>query len=389
MITMLARVFLKPEGKTEAQVRKGYGVLCGAVGVCLNLLLFLGKLLAGLASGSIAVVADAVNNLSDAGSSAVTLLGFRLAEQKPDHEHPFGHGRMEYLSGLVVAMLILLMGFELAQSSVGKILNPVPAEGGWRVTATLCAAIAVKVYMAFYNRRIGKRIGSTAMEAAALDSLGDCAATSVVLLASLVERYTDLVLDGWGGLLVALFILWSGFQAAKTTMDPLLGTPPSAEFVEEIRTLVLAHQPILGVHDIIVHDYGPGRRMISLHAEVPAGGELLELHSRIDHVERELRERLGCEAVIHMDPVCTDDGVTQETRKRVEALVRCIDGGITIHDFRVVPREGKGHVHLVFDAAVPFDFRLSDQEVEEKIKSAVQVLDSGFQAKVRVERSYT
>lgn len=330
-----------------------------------------------------------MNNLSDAGSSIVTLLGFHLAEQKPDHDHPFGHGRAEYLSGLVVAMLILLMGFELAQSSVGKILNPVPAEGGWRVTATLCAAIAVKVYMAFYNRRIGKRIGSTAMEAAALDSLGDCAATSVVLLASLVERYTDLVLDGWGGLLVALFILWSGFQAAKTTMDPLLGTPPSAEFVEEIRTLVLAHQPILGVHDIIVHDYGPGRRMISLHAEVPAGGELLELHSRIDHVERELRERLGCEAVIHMDPVCTDDGVTQETRKRVEALVRCIDGGITIHDFRVVPREGKGHVHLVFDAAVPFDFRLSDQEVEEKIKSAVQVLDSGFQAKVRVERSYT
>ncbi len=386
---MLARVFLKPEGKTEAQVRKGYGVLCGAVGVCLNLLLFLGKLLAGLASGSIAVVADAVNNLSDAGSSIVTLLGFHLAEQKPDHDHPFGHGRAEYLSGLVVAMLILLMGFELAQSSVGKILNPVPAEVGWRLTPTLCAAIAVKVYMAFYNRRIGKRIGSTAMEAAALDSLGDCAATSVVLLASLVERYTDLVLDGWGGLLVALFILWSGFQAAKTTMDPLLGTPPSAEFVEEIRTLVLAHQPILGVHDIIVHDYGPGRRMISLHAEVPAGGELLELHSRIDHVERELRERLGCEAVIHMDPVCTDDGVTQETRKRVEALVRCIDGGITIHDFRVVPREGKGHVHLVFDAAVPFDFRLSDQEVEEKIKSAVQVLDSGFQAKVRVERSYT
>ena len=386
---MLARVFLKPEGKTEAQVRKGYGVLCGAVGVCLNLLLFLGKLLAGLASGSIAVVADAVNNLSDAGSSIVTLLGFHLAEQKPDHDHPFGHGRAEYLSGLVVAMLILLMGFELAQSSVGKILNPVPAEGGWRVTATLCAAIAVKVYMAFYNRRIGKRIGSTAMEAAALDSLGDCAATSVVLLASLVERYTDLVLDGWGGLLVALFILWSGFQAAKTTMDPLLGTPPSAEFVEEIRALVLSHEPILGVHDIIVHDYGPDRRMVSLHAEVPAGGELLELHSRIDHVERELRERLGCEAVIHMDPVCTDDGVTQETRKRVEALVRCIDGGITIHDFRVVPREGKGHVHLVFDAAVPFDFRLSDQEVEEKIKSAVQVLDSGFQAKVRVERSYT
>ena len=328
-----------------------------------------------------------MNNLSDAGSSVVTLLGFRLAEQKPDHEHPFGHGRMEYLSGLVVAMLILLMGFELAQSSVGKILRPVPAETGPWVTAVLCAAIAVKLYMAFYNRRIGKRIGSTAMEAAALDSLSDCAATSVVLAASLVERYTGVALDGWGGLLVALFILWSGVQAVKATMDPLLGTPPSAEFVEKIRSLVLSHQPILGVHDLIVHDYGPGRRMISLHAEVPASGELLELHNRIDHVERELRERLGCEAVIHMDPVCTDDGVTQETRKRVEALVRCIDGDITIHDFRVVPQ--KGHAHVIFDAAVPFDFRLTDQEVEEKIQSAVQVLDSGFQAKVRVERSYT
>ena len=387
VISILARLFLKPEGKTEAQLRRGYGILCGGVGVFLNLLLFLGKLLAGLASGSIAVVADAVNNLSDAGSSVVTLLGFRLAEQKPDHEHPFGHGRMEYLSGLVVAMLILLMGFELAQSSVGKILRPVPAETGPWVTAVLCAAIAVKLYMAFYNRRIGKRIGSTAMEAAALDSLSDCAATSVVLAASLVERYTGVALDGWGGLLVALFILWSGVQAVKATMDPLLGTPPSAEFVEKIRSLVLSHQPILGVHDLIVHDYGPGRRMISLHAEVPASGELLELHNRIDHVERELRERLGCEAVIHMDPVCTDDGVTQETRKRVEALVRCIDGDITIHDFRVVPR--KGHAHVIFDAAVPFDFRLTDQEVEEKIQSAVQVLDSAFQAKVRVERSYT
>lgn len=387
MITILARIFLKPEGKSSARLRRDYGVLCGAVGVFLNLLLFLGKLLAGLASGSIAVVADAVNNLSDAGSSIVTLLGFQLAEQKPDHEHPFGHGRMEYLSGLLVAILILLMGFELAQSSVGKILHPVPAEGGWQVTAVLCAAIAVKLYMAFYNRRIGKRIGSTAMAAAALDSLSDCAATSVVLIASLVERYTDLILDGWGGLLVALFILWSGVQAVKTTMDPLLGAPPSAEFVEKVRALVLSHPPILGVHDIIVHDYGPDRRMVSLHAEVPARGELLELHSRIDHVERELREQLGCEAVIHMDPVCTDDGVTQETRKRVEALVRCIDSGITIHDFQVVPR--KGHAHLIFDAAVPFDFRLSDQEVEEKIKSAVQVLDGSFQAKVRVERSYT
>lgn len=385
MITILARVFLRPDGKTEAQLRKGYGVLCGAAGVFLNLLLFLGKLLA--ASGSIAVIADAVNNLSDAGSSIVTLLGFQLAEQKPDHDHPFGHGRMEYLSGLVVSMLIVLMGFELAQSSVGKILRPAPAASGWAVSATLCAAILVKLYMALYNRSIGKRIGSAALEAAAIDSLSDCAATAVVLFSSLAERYTDLPLDGWCGLLVALFILWSGVRAAKTTIDPLLGTPPSAEFVAQIQDLVLSHEKILGVHDLIVHDYGPGRRMISLHAEVPAEEDMLELHSRIDHIERELRSRLGCEAVIHMDPVSIGDGVTQETRRRVAELVRCIDNNITIHDFRLVPR--KDGTDLVFDAAVPFDFRLSDNEVEEKIQNAVHVLDSSCRAVVRVERSYT
>lgn len=385
MITVLARVFLKPEGKTEAQLRKGYGVLCGAAGVFLNLLLFLGKLLT--ASGSIAVIADAVNNLSDAGSSIVTLLGFQLAEQKPDHDHPFGHGRMEYLSGLVVSMLIVLMGFELAQSSVGKILHPVPAASGWMVSAALAAAILVKLYMAFYNRSVGKRIGSAALEAAAIDSLSDCAATAVVLVSSLAERYTDLSLDGWCGLLVALFILWSGVRAAKTTIDPLLGTPPSAEFVDQIQDLVLSHERILGVHDLIVHDYGPGRRMISLHAEVPAEGDMLELHSRIDHIERELCSRLGCEAVIHMDPVSTGDGVTQETRRRVAELVRCIDSHITIHDFRLVPRQEGAD--LVFDAAVPFDFRLSDREVEEKIQNAVRVLDGGYRAVVQVERSYT
>ena len=387
MIALLSKIFLKPEGKTEAQLRKGWGILCGGTGVFLNLLLFLGKLLAGLASGSIAVVADAVNNLSDAGSSIVTLLGFQLAEQKPDHDHPFGHGRMEYLSGLLVAMLILLMGFELGQSSVEKILRPAPVASGWAVTATLCAAILVKLYMAFYNRRIGRRIRSTAMEAAALDSLSDCAATAVVLAASLAERYTDLPLDGWCGLLVALFIFWSGIQAVKTTMDPLLGTPPSAEFVKQIQDLVLSHPHIIGVHDLIVHDYGPGRTMISLHAEVPAGGSLPVLHEEIDRLERSLREELGCEAVIHMDPVITSDGPTAEARRRVEAIVRCIDDCISIHDFRIVPCGQRTNV--VFDAVVPFRFRLSDGEVESKIQDAVQALDGNFHAIVNVERSYT
>lgn len=387
MITLLARLFVKTENRTEEEIRRDYGVLCGAAGVGLNLLLFLGKLLAGLAVGSIAAVADAVNNLSDAGSSLVTLIGFLLAGQKPDHHHPFGHGRAEYLSGLAVSMLILLMGFELAKSSVEKILRPAPVGEGGVLILILCGSIAVKFYMAFYNRRLGRRLNSTAMEAAAMDSLGDCLATAAVLLSALIGRYTGLPVDGWGGLLVAAFILWSGYQAAKATMDPLLGTPPSPEFVARIRELALSHPVVLGVHDLIVHDYGPGRRMISLHAEVPASREVLELHAAVDHIERELREQLGCEAVIHMDPVAEDDGVTERLRNRVEALIRCIDDEIGIHDFRVI--QGGDHADLVFDAVVPFGFRLSDREVEKKIQSAVGLMDGGYRAVVNVERSYT
>lgn len=387
MISLLARLFLKPGERDEAALRKAYGVLCGAVGIGFNVLLFLGKFFAGTISGSIAITADAFNNLSDAGSSFVTLLGFQLAGQKPDAGHPFGHGRFEYLSGLAVSVLILLMGFELAQSSFQKILHPAPVDFSWLVIAILCVSIAVKLYMAFYNRRLGKKLDSPAMLATAADSLSDSAATAAVLAATLIGRFSGLMIDGWAGILVALFILWSGFHAAKDTIDPLLGTPPTHEFVEQIRQLVLAHPAIIGIHDLIVHDYGPGRVMISLHAEVSASSNMLDIHDEIDNVENELRQRLGCEAVIHMDPIVTDDGVTEETRRRVAALVRCIDDAISIHDFRMVP--GPTHTNVIFDAVVPFHFRLSDAEVEEKIKTAVQTLDGSYFAVVKVERSYT
>lgn len=387
MISLLARLFLKPGEQDEAALRKAYGILCGAVGIGFNALLFLGKFFAGTISGSIAITADAFNNLSDAGSSFVTLLGFQLAGQKPDAGHPFGHGRFEYLSGLAVSVLILLMGFELAQSSVNKILHPAPVDFSWLVVAILCVSIAVKLYMAFYNRRLGKKLDSPAMLATAADSLSDSVATTAVLAATLVGHFTNLMIDGWMGILVALFILWSGFHAAKDTIDPLLGTPPTHEFVEQIRQLVLAHPAIIGIHDLIVHDYGPGRVMISLHAEVSASENMLDIHDEIDNVENELRQRLGCEAVIHMDPIVTDDGVTEETRRRVAALVHCIDDAISIHDFRMVP--GPTHTNVIFDAVVPFHFRLTDAEVEEKIKAAVRALDGSYFAVVKVERSYT
>lgn len=387
MISLLARLFLMPGEQDQAALRKGYGILCGAVGIGLNVLLFLGKFFAGSIAGSIAITADAFNNLSDAGSSFVTLLGFQLAGQKPDAGHPFGHGRFEYLSGLAVSVLILLMGFELAKSSVVKILHPAPVDFSWLVVAILCVSVAVKLYMAFYNRRLGKKLDSAAMLATAADSLSDSIATLAVLAATLVGHFTNLMIDGWVGILVALFILWSGFHAAKDTIDPLLGTPPTHEFVEQIRQLVLAHPAIIGIHDLIVHDYGPGRVMISLHAEVSASENMLDIHDEIDNVENELREHLGCEAVIHMDPIVTDDGVTEETRRRVAALVHCIDDAISIHDFRMVP--GPTHTNVIFDAVVPFHFRLTDAEVEEKIKTAVRALDGSYFAVVKVERSYT
>ena len=387
MITLLARLFLKPDGKSEADLRKAYGVLCGAAGIGLNILLFLGKFFAGTLAGSIAITADAFNNLSDAGSSFVTMLGFQLAGQKPDSDHPFGHGRIEYLSGLCVSLLILLMGFELAKSSLEKILHPQPVEFDLLVLAILAVSIAVKLYMFFYNHRLGKKLNSSAMLATATDSLSDTVATTAVLVATLVGHFSGLMIDGWAGILVALFILWSGFNAARDTINPLLGTPPTHEFVEEIRDLVMAHPAIIGIHDLIVHDYGPGRVMISLHAEVSAAGNVLDIHDEIDNVEKELQEKLGCHAVIHMDPIVIDDGVTADTRKRVQALVHCIDDQISIHDFRMVV--GPTHTNVIFDAVVPFGFHLADDEVAKKIQDAVRALDGNYYAVVTVERSYT
>ena len=387
MITFLAKLFIKSEDGNEVNTRKAFGVLCGAVGIALNVLLFALKFFAGLLSGSIAITADAFNNLSDAGSSFVTLLGFQLAEQKPDSDHPFGHGRIEYLSGLVVAMLILLMGFELAKSSVSKILHPEPVESGTVVIVILCASILVKLYMSFYNRRIGRKINSSAMLATAADALSDTVSTAAVLAATLIGQFTSLQIDGWAGIAVAVFIFISGIKAAKETIDPLLGTPPTPEFVADIRDIVMKHSGIEGIHDLIVHDYGPGRCMISLHAEVSAADDILTIHDSIDHIEKELQETLGCHAVIHMDPLAVDDSLTADTRQKVATLVHCIDESINIHDFRMVT--GPTHTNVIFDAVVPFGFRLSDEEVEEKIKTIVRTLDGNYFAVVSVERSYT
>lgn len=387
MISLLSKWFIKDrDNVTDPAVRRAYGSLCGIVGIALNLLLFAGKFLAGILSGSIAVTADAFNNLSDAGSSVITLLGFHLAGKKPDPDHPFGHGRIEYISGLIVSGLILLMAFELGKSSFEKILHPEVVDFSLLAIVILAVSVAVKLYMSFYNASVGKKIDSAAMKATAADSRSDAISTSAVLLAMLVGKWTGLMIDGYVGLLVAVLILIAGINAARETIAPLLGQAPEEEFVKDIERIVMSHAPICGIHDLVVHDYGPGRVMLSLHAEVPASGNILELHDVIDNAEFDLREQLGCEATIHMDPIVTDDGLTGELRRQVAELVKTIDERMTIHDFRMVP--GGTHTNLIFDAVIPYDDKLKKDEVEKQIKELIHEMDGNYFAVVLVENSY-
>lgn len=386
MITLLAKIFIK-DTEDKSKLREAYGMLCGIVGVCFNILLFVGKFLAGTFSNSIAITADAFNNLSDAGSSVVTLLGFKLAGAKPDTEHPFGHGRIEYISGLVVAAAILLMGYELIRDSIGKILHPEETEFTVLVAVILIASILVKLYMAYYNRSVGKKLDSTAMKAVATDSLSDMVATTVVLFASVFTHFTGIKIDGYCGLVVGFLVGYAGFDAARETLNPLLGQPPAKEFVEKIDEIVMSHPEVCGMHDLIVHDYGPGRQMISLHAEVPAEGNIMELHDVIDNIETELRRELGCEATIHMDPIVTSDEHVSETKAAMVSLIKAIDEELSIHDFRMVT--GESHTNLIFDVLAPFNFRLTDEELLTEILQDVQEhFGENYYVVAKVDHSY-
>lgn len=387
MITILSRWFIKNhEEYTNPDVRRAYGVLTGAVGIILNVILFAGKYLAGFLSGSVSVMADAFNNLSDAGSSFITLLGFHLAGKKPDPEHPFGHGRIEYISGLIVSMLIIVMGVELLKTSVQKIMNPQQMEISLITMLVLLASIVVKVYMSMYNRSYGKKLDSSAMKATATDSLSDCITTTVVLLSMLVYQFLHVNLDGWSGLAVAFFILIAGISSAKDTLSPLLGEAPDEEFVKEVEQMVMNHQDVVGVHDMVVHNYGPGRVMISLHAEVPGNQDIYSLHDEIDLIERELKQRFQCEAVIHMDPIATDDERVMGLRKEVEVLVKEYDMELTIHDFRMV--EGPTHTNLIFDVVVPQGYKKTDEEISSEIARRITEKWHNYFAVIKMEKRY-
>lgn len=385
MITCLAKFWIR-ESDSEEKKRRVYGTLGAVVGIFLNICLFTGKYLAGFFSGSIAIMADAFNNLSDAGSSFISLIGFVFSGKKPDLDHPFGHGRIEYLAGLGVSFLILLMGVELAKNSVQKILHPVSVQISTLSIAVLSASILVKLYMAYYNHAIGKKIRSATMAATATDSLSDAVATTVVLLAMLFLAVTRINIDGYCGILVAVFILAAGIGAAKETVSPLLGQAPDPEFVKEIKELVMQHEEVLGIHDMAVHDYGPGRVMVSLHAEVSGDGNIYELHDLIDRIERELKEKLHCETVIHMDPIDVGNVKTVEMKEEMVKLVKAIDERLTIHDFRMVT--GTTHHNMIFDVVIPADFKLSQEELKDIIQKKVWEKWPDYYVVIDVDTAY-
>lgn len=387
MISIFAKLFIKnADDTTNPSVRQAYGVLCGGAGIMFNIFLFLIKFIAGQISGSIAITADAFNNLSDAGSSVITLVGFKMAGQKPDNAHPFGHGRIEYIAGLLVSVLILMMGAELFKSSLNKIFHPVPVEASWPVIGILVVSILVKLYMFLYNRSISRKIDSTAMMATAKDSISDSISTMAVLFATVLAFWTDVQIDGWCGILVALFVLWTGYGAMKDTVSPLLGQPPEPEFVRKIETIIFEYkeQGVLGLHDLVVHNYGPGRVMLSVHVEVPANGDILVLHEMIDVIEHRLASELGCNAVIHMDPVCVDDAETNKLKEKVAKIIGGMEGEVKFHDFRIV--HGPTYTKLIFDVAVPYDYVMADDRLVSYIQGKIRELDENYHAVIDVDK---
>lgn len=371
MTELILRLFVKNYRDTEnPKVRAGYGILAGVVGIICNLLLFAGKLLAGILSGSLAVSADAFNNLSDASSSLVTLLGFHLAERPADDEHPYGHARIEYISGLAVAALILIIGVLLGKSSIEKIIHPESIVFSWLTLGILLGSIVVKLWMSLFCRSLGKRIDSMTLTATAADSRNDVISTAAVLLGCLLSHFFGWHIDGYIGLLVALFIVWSGCSIAKQTISPLLGEQADPELTRRIRELVLSHEKIIGIHDLMVHDYGPGQCFATVHAEMSAAEDPLICHDVIDDIERDALRELRVHLVIHYDPIVTNDAELNHMRALVEGFLHEISPSLRTHDFRMV--RGPGHTNLIFDMELPFAMAAREKELKQRVDERVK-----------------
>lgn len=386
MTKLLIHAFIKNNKNTkDPAVRAAYGKLSGWVGIICNLLLCAGKFIVGFVSGSVSISADAANNLSDAASSIISLLGFKLSEKNADDEHPYGHARYEYISGFIIAVLVILIGFELLQSSIDKILNPSAVEFSWVTVGILVASILVKLWMMLFNLKVGKLISSSALTATAADSRNDSISTLVVLIAALISHFCGVELDGYMGLLVAVFILFSGINLVRDAMSPLLGKAPDEETVEQIREKIMSFDGVLGTHDLMVHDYGPGRIFASVHVEMAAERDVLESHDVIDNIERAFLEQ-GLNMVVHFDPIVTSDNAVSDMRSEITEIVRRIDERLSIHDLRMVP--GPTHTNVIFDCVVPHKFTISDKELTEEISRFVRINHPDHFCVITVENSF-
>lgn len=385
MTELLIKIFVKDNTNIlEPKVRQQYGTLSGGVGILINIILFTIKFIAGIITASISVTADAFNNLSDAGSSIVTLIGFKMAGKPADNDHPYGHGRVEYITGLIIAFVILIMGFELLKSSIDKILNPENITFTTLSLIILIVSIIAKIWLALFNKKLGKKIDSQAMYATSADSLNDSIATTVVLISLLVSYFTNINIDGYAGVIVALFVLYSGYGTAKDTLQPLLGRAPDPIFVKNIENCILKHKEIIGIHDMIVHDYGPGRIIVSLHAEIPCDMNVLEAHDIIDNAEAEVKNKFNCEISIHMDPITVNNKFVDNLKEKVANILSAIDDSLGFHDFRIT--NGPLRTNIIFDIEIPFDFKYPDNEVVTIITEKIKELNEKYHPVINVDK---
>ncbi|MCH5190314.1 MAG: cation transporter [Oscillospiraceae bacterium] len=387
MTALLVKLFIKDSEKiNDKKVRTSYGILSSITGIVLNLILAGAKYAAGVISGSISITADAINNLSDAGSSIVSFFGVKISAKPADKDHPYGHGRVEYISAFIVAFFVLFMGIELFKDSVGKIINPEPVKFSFLSLAILVFSIIAKLWLGIFNRTLGKKINSAPMMAVMKDSFSDCLATSVAAVSIIVSAFSDINIDGYLGIIVAIFIFIAGFGILKETLGNILGRAPEEEFVDEITEKILSYPHICGVHDMIIHDYGPSCRFASVHAEVPSNEDIMELHDIIDGIERDIYNEYGMLTSIHMDPVVINDERINELRRITEDAVASVDERLTIHDFRVV--EGPSHTNLIFDTLLPRDIKCTDREICQKIEGALGKIDERFFCVITVDHAF-
>ena len=383
MTGLLLRL-LAPEGPDGAAGRQKYGQIAGGVGIAANVLLFAAKLLVGIFSHSISVMADAINNLSDALSSLISIIGFYISGKAPDKEHPFGRGRTEYIAGLLVSVIILCVGFEFAKSSVERILHPTPVQFSWMMLGILLLSMLVKLWLGLFNRRVGREIRSQVLIAAMQDSINDVITTGIVVIGMIASQFTDLPVDGYIGVVVAVFLLRAGYGIAKETFSMLIGEAPDPELSKQLREMVLSFDGILGVHDLIIHNYGVGRSVASIHAEVSAESDFIAMHEIIDRAEKEVNQKMGVFLVIHMDPIAVHDARIMHMREQVQAVIDSIDPPVSMHDFRVV--DGEKTINLIFDVAISFDYDRSVQlKVFQDIRSRICALDSRYNPVITLE----